>query len=169
MQQRLVDLLVNPEMVRVNQQYSASAAFAGGRIWTLPGGKELWAKPLEGGSAAVVLFNRGGHTPPCSVNAAIEAPCDDDPSLPDYWGAQTVAMRFGDLPSTWLFSDEPVFHATGLADVECDVFDVFATAAAGKAIGRHAGGFEAMIPPHGVRFLILSGCSPDSAGTPQQV
>lgn len=162
MQQRLVDLLLNPDMIRVNQQYNADAAFAGGRLWTQPNSRELWAKPLHGGNAAVVLFNRGGFTPPCDIHAdehgyvpSIEAPCDDQPGLPGYWGAQNVSMSFGDLPASWLLVGE---DHVGLNSLECDVFDVFATAAQGKSLGRHVGGFGAELPPHGVRFLIISDC-----------
>ncbi len=46
MQQRLVELLTNPDMIAVNQQYSTVAGFAGGRISSSAPAKELWAKPL---------------------------------------------------------------------------------------------------------------------------
>ena len=83
MQQRLVELLTNPDskltisrcfcddwvdverlppttVLTVNQEYSTAAAFAGGRIAHEAPGKELWAKPLPNNTVAVVLLNRGG-------------------------------------------------------------------------------------------------------------
>lgn len=52
MQQRLVDLLTNPDLLAVNAAYSTTEKFAGGRIWSAPHGKEMWGKPLAPGSAA---------------------------------------------------------------------------------------------------------------------
>jgi hypothetical protein len=44
--------------------------------------------------------------------------------------------------------------------IACDVFDVFATPQYGKALGRFQGMYMAeKIPPHGSRFLRLSGCA----------
>ena len=50
MQQRLVDLMVNPDMLAVNQEW---AGFAGDRVWSEATGKECWAKPLPGAAVGV--------------------------------------------------------------------------------------------------------------------
>ena len=55
MQKRLVSLVMNPDMLTADQYYSTEHAFAGGRIATSPPARELWAKPLAGHTAAVVL------------------------------------------------------------------------------------------------------------------
>merc|ERR1712139_86607 len=55
MQPRLLDLMLNRDMLAVNQQYTG---FAGDRMWTGAVGKEIWAKPLPNHRTAVVLFNR---------------------------------------------------------------------------------------------------------------
>ena len=57
-QDRLVDLYLNKEMISVNQQYTS--AYAGGRLWSAPGGQEVWGKPLEtpANGMAIVVFNR---------------------------------------------------------------------------------------------------------------
>jgi len=158
MQQRLVDLFTNIAMIEVDQQYNTEATFAGGRIWSRPPAQEMWAKPLLGKEAAVVLFNRGGlvigttpegaDPPPphcsdpestlgkctgCYVNDDRPwlSPCDDNATAST--GAQTIAFRFADLPPTWLGLQED-------ADVEsdgirCELFDIFATAA--KVRSKH--------------------------------
>ena len=44
--------------------------------------------------------------------------------------------------------------------VSCDVFDILATPKAGKSLGKQSGdSWSAVVPPHGVRFLRLSGCT----------
>ena len=163
MQPRLVALLTNPDMLAVDAAYDAPAAFAGGRMWTRPGGRELWAKPLGAGAAAAVLFNRGGATTPCNVPADQPqlAPCDDDPAQSH--GAQRVALAFGDdLPASWLAAGELHLHHDadgGAAELECDVFDVFATPGHGAPLGRFQGGWAAVVPPHGVRFVRVENCT----------
>lgn len=67
MQPRLIDLLKNPDMIAVNQQY---AGYAGDRVWEGPVGREMWAKPLENASVAVALFNRDGY-----VHLLVELTC----------------------------------------------------------------------------------------------
>jgi hypothetical protein len=140
----------------------------------------VWAKPLESpGVVAVVLFNRAGLAvgsqppgnsplPPFCTNSASSnypcvgcfvdddkpwlAPCDDNATASA--GAQEVSLDFARLPGAWL----------GLADngtISCDIFDVFASAARGAALGRFSGGWRATVPPHGVRFLRVSGCKVD--------
>jgi len=167
-QQRILDLATNAAMLRVNQQYCKK--FAGDRIWTAPFGQELWGKPLANDSAAVVLFNRRGEPCTasakfnpwhrnvtcgnggfkCSVNEPIDAPCDDVPALS--MGAQNMSLDYSVLPS-WLGD------GASNADLECDLFDVFATAAQGKALGRfRSRQFNALVPPHGSRFLVVSNC-----------
>eukprot|EP00947_MAST-08B_sp_MAST-8B-sp1_P005045 g5045.t1 len=89
MQDRLVDLLLNKDMLAVNAQYHQGHGFAGGRIWSTAPGQEVWAKPLvdpEHG-VAVVVFNRDGtavgETPPgnsplppfCSNPDSPNGPC----------------------------------------------------------------------------------------------
>ncbi len=61
-QDRLVELFLNKDMIAINQQYSPTAAHAGGRLLTKPGGQEIWAKPLimPPNSTAAVVFNRAG-------------------------------------------------------------------------------------------------------------
>lgn len=53
MADRLVALLTNEDMLLTNQRYSNVHRFAGGRLATAPGGRELWAKPLPPKAAAV--------------------------------------------------------------------------------------------------------------------
>ena len=203
MQQRLVDLLLNKDMLGVNQQYSSAAQFAGGRIKSMFPASELWAKPLETPQhgVAVVLFNRGGTAigestglplqPHCfdpnsslgpCVGCFIDAgksalaPCNDNVTASS--GAATVALEFSDIPPAWLglASTAPVDPAAGSGSgsgsrqIACDVFDVFGCpqeaagcgtvgAAKGAALGRFTAGWNATIPPHGSRFLRLSGCA----------
>lgn len=181
MQQRLVQLLTNPEMLRINQEYQTDgASFAGGRLATWPVGRELWAKPLPGRAAAVVLFNRAGTVfgvtpsgadpkpPHCSdPNSTLApchgcfvnddrpwlSPCDDDAAASI--GAQKVTFHTDQLPRDWLVLDE---NATVPGSpLVCDIFDIFDTAAAGKTLGRFST-WSAVVPPHGVRFIKLTGC-----------
>eukprot|EP01050_Picozoa_sp_SAG11_P006851 SAG11_NODE_551_length_8587_cov_6.916951_3_plen_172_part_00 len=167
-------------VLAVDQDYEIEFAFAGGRIASEPTAKELWAKPLPNRTAAVVLFNRAGMAigqaveggpptqphctdpestlPPCTGcnlhgDQPWTAPCDDNITASS--GAQTLTLSLTQLPRAWLTATIDV--AVGL---ECDVFDIFATAGKGAAMGRTSGGeWSAMVPPHGVRFLKLSNCS----------
>ena len=59
MQQRLVDLFVNKDMIQVDQQYHAGHAYAGGRIWSGPGGQEIWVGADSAGSALAGLVASG--------------------------------------------------------------------------------------------------------------
>merc|ERR1711874_768808 len=151
-------------MLRVNQEYSTLAGFAGGRLWTKPFGQEAWAKPLLNDQVAIVLFNRGGHTPPCDipvvdgVRPPILAPCDDDTGSPSYEGEQLIRIEFSELPREWLKSDTSK-AASDNSILECDVFDVFDSAKQGRSLGKHYGFFEVSVPPHGVQFLILKDCA----------
>jgi hypothetical protein len=119
-QQRVLDLFLNPTMLTTNQQYNG---FAGDRLWTAPYGQELWGKPLVNHSAAVVLFNRDGEACTdaakfnpwhrnvscgnggfkCSVDQPIDSPCTDDPTLST--GAQHMTLDFSLLPPAWLGVD----------------------------------------------------------------
>ena len=165
MQQRLVDLLLNPEMLRVNQLW---AGFAGDRVWSKPVGRECWAKPLPERAVAVVLFNRNGSTPRCTAKRAIEAPCDDWASAANLttYGAQSIELAFDSLPRAWLLPrgrgagyDEDRAGSSTHA-LRCVVFDIFATPRVGKALGTFTGSFvSSPIPPHGVKFLKLSNCT----------
>ena len=175
MQQRLVDLLTNPDLLAVNSAYNSVEKFAGGRIWSGPPGKEMWGKPLAAGSAAVVLVNRGGLASGVALGArnpyfapyagcfdlhgrsdAILAPCDDNATAS--WGAQSISLDLSRVPRSWLG-----LPPTAKGVVSCDVFDVLATPKTGKSLGKQSGdSWSVVIPPHGVRFLRLSGCT-DSA------
>jgi hypothetical protein len=189
MQQRLVDLLTNPTMIRVNQQYSAAAAFAGGRINTSAPAKELWAKPLPNNTVAVVLLNRGGtaigvlppgqELPPMCHKAGGKqcvgcnlpgdqpwlAPCDDNATASS--GAQTLAFSTAQVPRAWLVggADEGQ-RAEGAAvsddpPLSCTFFDIFPDDSPhkGKALAGKMAAYSAMVPPHGVKFLLLSNCA----------
>jgi hypothetical protein len=201
MQERLVDLLLNPDMLAVDQQYSAEAAFAGGRIKAEFPAKELWAKPLAvwdnapARSAAVVLLNRGGTavgispaelpdhctadpSQPCN-GCFIDAdqpqlsPCDDNVTAST--GAAELVLKFADLPRSWLGLGPDSADGTdgggggsGGGGISCNVYDIYGCphagcttrgAAQGVALGRFVGQWAATIPPHGSRFLRLSGCT----------
>eukprot|EP01052_Picozoa_sp_SAG31_P029509 SAG31_NODE_2939_length_4883_cov_6.368102_5_plen_240_part_00 len=161
MQQRLVDLMTNRAMLDVNQLY---AGFAGDRIWSKATGMELWAKPLPGSRVGAVLFNRNGSTAGCRSQAGqtIEVPCDDDPVLV-HIGAQEMELSFASLPSPWLgLTESPEMQ--GL--ISCNVSDIFPTTASNasgpahdKELGRFTGRFTALVPPHGVVFVRVSGCT----------
>lgn len=153
MQDRLVDLLLNPDMLGVNQQYSTEAAFAGGRIKSWFPALELWAKPLvkpENG-AAVVLFNRGGLVMgestgqpmqphcfdpestlgPCvgcfiDVDSPQLAPCNDNVTASS--GATVMVLEFADVPASWLGLSAT---AEGAGSIACDVFDIYGCPQAG--------------------------------------
>jgi hypothetical protein len=75
MQQRLVDLLLNPDMLRVNQLW---AGFAGDRVWSKPVGRECWAKPLGGLAVAVPTSQPTEHSR--SSSSSTRCP------VPGYWG-----------------------------------------------------------------------------------
>ena len=175
MQQRLVDLLTNVDLLAVNSWYNEEEKFAGGRIWSTPPGKEMWSKPLDNATAAVVLINRGGLA---SGNAlgkrsdafapfagcfdlhgradAILSPCNDNVTASH--GAQTIRLDLSQIPRSWLGLSAAAAEDDGV--VSCEVFDVLDTPKQGKSIGRHSGdSFAPMIPPHGVRFLRLSECA----------
>ena len=165
MQQRLLDILLNKDMLAVNQQYHG---FAGDRMWTAAVGREVWAKPLPGGRAGVVLFNRNGTTSSCDVidspySGSLKVPCDDNAT--ESSGAQTLSLAFDVLPSQWLLDDEqggPPQRAHEAGAISCEVRDIFsgATGKASKDLGRHSGAFTAEdVPPHGCRFLMLSNCT----------
>lgn len=181
MQQRLIELLTNPVMIEVDQEYSTAAGFAGGRIASKPQAQELWAKPLPNLTVAVVLFNRGGTVigttpagadppPPhcsdptkplctgCFVNDDRPwlAPCDDNATAST--GAQVLSFSLEQIPRKWLTAGRQAAGGTG-AQISCDIFDIFATAKQGKDLGRIKGKWSATVPPHGVRFLRLSNCS----------
>lgn len=180
MQQRLVDLFLNKDMIQVDQQYHAGHAYAGGRIWSAPGGKEVWAKPLvtPPDSVAVVVVNKAGvakgvvvegtplpphcHDPNstlgpclgCFVNAHADSPCNDNVTASV--GAQAITLPFSAVPAAWLGLAEAEAGSAGGAT--CDVFDIFATNNKGASLGSFTGSWSAVIPPHGSRFLRLSNC-----------
>ena len=94
-QPRLLGLLKNAAMLKVNQAYTLG--FAGDRIESHAVGKELWAKPLPGGEAAVALFNRNGTTFKCMASSPIDCPCDDYAN--ETSGAQSLTLDFSSLAS----------------------------------------------------------------------
>ena len=156
-QPRLLSLLKNKMMLRVNQQY---AGFAGDRIWSAPVGREIWAKPLPTKhEVAVLLFNRNGTTSDCSVRDSIDCPCDDDPSAAQ--GAQDMTLDFDlMLPRGWILEGSTPSGVTGV--LSCDVSDIFGgvNASAAVPLGRSDGRFEAKaVPPHGSRFLLVGNCT----------
>jgi hypothetical protein len=162
MQQRLLDILLNPDMLQVNQEYDTEHAFAGDRIWTAAIGKELWAKPLPGKKVAAVLWNRNGtvvSTKTQGICGASEAPCTDNYTASV--GAQTLILDFEVVPVEWLLtSDEGAAGETG--PISCEVRDIFSgeTGKEGADLGRFTGTWDAgVVPPHGSRFVLLSNCS----------
>ena len=184
MQQRLVDLLTNPDLIAVDQYYSDAEAFAGGRIWSGPTGKEVWGKPLRRGVAAVVLVNRFGSAignfedplkpngglpaafapfPGCFITDGdpLKAPCDEN--VTSTTGAQEVSIDFAStVPRSWLGFDDDgdaAHNRKGHRSVSCDVFDILAAPNAGRPLGRYDGKWAATIPPHGARFLRLENCT----------
>jgi hypothetical protein len=175
MQERLVQLVTNPDVIKVNQEYSAEAAFAGGRINTSAPAQELWAKPLLNGTAAIVLLNRGGKAvgkhmmplpPECHKGKECTgcylpsdqpwlSPCDDDTDAST--GAQEITFTVDQLPRSWLM-DPSSATGNGHEQLQCDVFDIYATPHDGAFVGR-TDKLAEMVPPHGVRFFKLSNCA----------
>lgn len=182
MQKRLIELLLNPDMLSVNQQYNQKIGYAGGRLWSALYGKELWAKPLvkPTHSVAVVLFNRAGTVigevpkgtsplPPYCHNSTSQngpctgcfldydkpwlSPCNDNVTASV--GAQLFEFYFNTLPHSWIGLTDNI---NGIEKISCDIYDIFATAAEGALLGRFTDSWSATIPPHGVRFLRLSNC-----------
>lgn len=164
-----------PDLLAVNSYYSQQEKFAGGRIWSGPPGKEMWGKPLEPGTAAVVLLNRGGLASGNRVNGpasndgldgcfdmhgrsdAILAPCDDNVTASS--GAQVIALNLSAIPRAWLGLSLQDRDGGG-GTVSCELFDILATANAGKSLGRRKGSaFAPVVPPHGVRFVRVSNCT----------
>ena len=163
MQQRLVDMMTNKAMLAVNQGYSYSASFSGDRIWSRATGKELWAKPLPGGSVAAALFNRNGSTRGCANSdlRTIDLPCDDDPALVEA-GQQEIVLEFTTLPRPWLGLDGSSPEASAISCIVADIFPPQASNASGpahaKELGVFVGSYGATVPPHGVNFVRVSGC-----------
>lgn len=176
MQQRLVDLLTNSDLLAVNSYYSQQQEFAGGRIWSGPVGKEIWAKPLAPGSVAVVLLNRAGLASGNALGTrnsyfapyagcfdlhgradAVLAPCDDNATASH--GSQPIVLNLSVVPRSWL--GLPTAKSNVVDSVlNCELFDILATPKAGASLGAHEdGAWAPVIPPHGARFLRLSNCT----------
>jgi alpha-galactosidase len=66
MSERIRDLLCDPEVIAVNQDWGGRQ---GQRIGPSAAG-EVWAKPMSDGGAAVVLLNRGEEPREIAVTAA---------------------------------------------------------------------------------------------------
>ena len=168
MQQRLLDILLNEDMLTVNQEYSTAHRFAGDRIWTAAVGREVWAKPLPGGRVGVVLFNRNGTTSRCDVHAppysgSLEAPCDDNAT--EAAGAQSLVLSFDTLPMEWLIpgGDEQL-HSGGVGSGGSGV--VVAHAAAEEETGEDAALWSRYeIIRSSIASQLLSGMSQVSSDT----
>ena len=132
------------------------------------------AKPLPDNEVAVVVFNRNGTTSTCNINTphnSFAAPCDD--VVAESSGAQQIQFDFDTLPREWFVGGKsgngvvPAHNGGGGGGgggdpIKCNVRDVFSgvAAAEGKDLGLFTGTFDAgVVPPHGVRFLLLSKCS----------
>ena len=162
-QPRLLELMLNPDMLRVNQVYAGNA---GDRLWTGPMGQEVWGKPLPNRTAAIVVLNQYGLplvTEPgtctgqwagwcgaCNTFKPIDTPCDDNATVSI--GAQTIKLDFSVIPSKWLAP------AADGAVSECEVFDIFASPQRGKSLGRMHEFVAQDLPPHGSRFLLVRNC-----------
>ena len=146
LQARLLALVTNPSMLRVNQAW---AGHAGDRIDARAGGQEVWGKPLDRGAVAVVLFNRNGTVSTCNAKAPIDAPCDDG----EVSGAQAISLPFALLQQQgWLQA----------AASKCEVEDVYGgalNAGSSRSLGVFTTEFVAQVPPHGAAFLVVSNCS----------
>ena len=156
-QPRLLGLLKNAAMLKVNQAYTLD--FAGDRIESQAVGRELWGKPLPGAEAAAVLFNRNGTTYKCMASSPIDCPCDDFANATS--GEQSMTLKFASLGERgWLgkqVGDVDIGLATGLS---CEVTDVYGNGGAGAvSLGRFTGSWTAVVPPHGVRFLLVGNCT----------
>jgi hypothetical protein len=137
-------------------------------VWSGHQGKEIWAKPLGKGRVAAVVFNRNGTTSQCNVpdanirnsTGSAICPCDDDTTAPGYSGVQDISLPFDTIPSKWL-------APAAAGPLSCSVRDVFsgATGKTGKDLGKFSGAWlAAKVPPHGSRFVILSGCARQTQG-----
>src|SRR5882757_145884 len=60
------NILTNPAVIAVDQDWSGSQ----GRRIAVTGLSEVWAKPMKGGGAALVLFNRDAHAVQIIASAA---------------------------------------------------------------------------------------------------
>jgi hypothetical protein len=161
---------------RIKSMYPAS------ELWAKP-----LVTPKNG--AAIVLFNRGGLVlgetpegasplpphctdpksplPPCTgcfldYDKPHLSPCNDNVTAST--GAAEMVLDFADVPASWL----GLASTTASGAIACDVYDIYGCpqagcttegAAKGAALGRFKGQWSATVPPHGSRFLRLSGCS----------
>jgi hypothetical protein len=97
------------------------------------------------------------------------SPCNDNVTAST--GAVEIVLDFNDLPASWLgLSAHPTSAESKGASgtTACDVYDIYGCpqtgcttegAAKGVALGRFTGSWSATVPPHGSRFLRVSGCS----------
>jgi hypothetical protein len=119
------------------------------------------------------------------------SPCDDNATATS--GAQQMTLDFSVLPRSWLglpeqrpsksapsrggdskggrggeeasSSSNNETNAMETMVISCDVYDILATPGLGAALGRYSGGWSAMVPPHGVKFLRLGNCTRTTTGT----
>ncbi len=93
MPQSTVDKLTDPDVLAVNQDWAG----AQGRKVRDDGDVEVWAKPMSGGGAAVVLLNRGDAAQTVTTSAS-ELDIDGSGSyeLRDVW-ADTVSSTEGPI------------------------------------------------------------------------
>jgi hypothetical protein len=109
-----------------------------------------------------------------TIRCVTTAPCDDNVTAST--GARKIELAFADLPAAWLgitthqdeHTDTVMLESGGRSigraassGVSCELFDIFATANKGKALGTATDKWSVVVPPHGVRFLRLSNCSTD--------
>eukprot|EP01052_Picozoa_sp_SAG31_P062258 SAG31_NODE_21254_length_554_cov_0.782418_1_plen_90_part_00 len=70
-------------------------------------------------------------------------------------GAQSITFNTAHVPRSWLVSTSSGGEG---GDILCDFFDIFDSPHRGKQVGRMSH-YSAIIPPHGVKFLLLSNCN----------
>ncbi len=86
------DILTNPEVIAVDQD---PLGVQGSKIRD-HGDLEVWAKRLEGGAQAVILFNRGSKEQPMAVSwQEIGLSYDAEPMVRDLWGKKDLGRVKG--------------------------------------------------------------------------
>lgn len=129
--QQLIDILLNPRVLRINSEYNAAARNAGDVVTSIvtPAGTEVWAKPLLNGTAAAVLLNRASSS--------------------GGGGGQTITAPFADLPGL-----QPA--ATAAASLRCDVTDVWSGAVTRGVVGGYT---APSVPPRAAAFVLVGNCT----------
>lgn len=87
-------ILTNREIIAVDQD---ALGIEGQRVWK-DGDAEIWARPLQGGSQAIVLLNRGGQALPIRLDwSALHLPVYLPLRLRDLWQHKTLPVARGSL------------------------------------------------------------------------